>query len=471
MPALNSFAPENRFKNIQLLFSWDYLSLPFFFVLPPSSLIQYSRISVWQSSLKSLTKVEELECLATWKEGSSRYLLGLIQYRHPASYEDRFRCFVYEKIKKERGFAGGLLSPLPNHHTSNNNTDVLFRVSQSGDATCNGLSPHEGSRVLTLRRAPVPKTCQFPSWLQTHKQWHSLDERTTFYFENNELRVSNVTEVGGVSTNLLSMTAVCSQIQENPTLDKVLLVLHTTSQCRSGFICTAIYRREGHIIELQIGSLARRIEDSCTAGHFDPQHQPFITLVSSSPETRQCPNLGQFQVTGLVRNGRRLGEKCSQEFNSLSVGCHTLDTLQFRSECSNTDRIAEYSCHGWWEEMGVSYLITSPLSGSRRFCFIFRENPQSKELGQSEKYRQSPNHFFEDATFSSESPESSDFGRVIMFSSMADSCHRNLRLGVEGSFAFNVTSQGRCNGVNSAISIKSEQAIVILITLFLQLFL
>ncbi len=183
--------------------------------------------------------VEELQCLASWKEGSSRYLLGLIKYQHHASYEERFRCFVYEKIKKglpvvgsvigvggggERSSNGvrGLHHPLSsqqqhhhqdemlmqqpvqlqqqqhqliNHNIMRNNhlmnsfnssasalpsssflssssyplvsspaasslmmdPNIMFRVSQSGDATCNGLSILEGSRTMTFRRGKKHK--------------------------------------------------------------------------------------------------------------------------------------------------------------------------------------------------------------------------------------------------------------------------------------------------------------------------
>lgn len=41
--------------------------------------------------------MEELECLATWKEGSLRYLVGKVHHNHATSNEDRYRCFVYEK--------------------------------------------------------------------------------------------------------------------------------------------------------------------------------------------------------------------------------------------------------------------------------------------------------------------------------------------------------------------------------------
>lgn len=42
--------------------------------------------------------VEELTCLAGWKDGNSRYLVGLVSHHHAISNEDRYRCFVYEKI-------------------------------------------------------------------------------------------------------------------------------------------------------------------------------------------------------------------------------------------------------------------------------------------------------------------------------------------------------------------------------------
>lgn len=149
---------------------------------------------------------EELQCLAAWKEGSYRYFLGLVQYRHHASsYEDRFRCFAYEVISSNGGGGGSgqnvgnirrgelLLSSHHNSHShqqypqtlalgrsrpkpyhgvsmiggtgsgSNSNngssphnlmstSEIVYRVEQSGDATCNGLSTMEGSRTMFLRK-------------------------------------------------------------------------------------------------------------------------------------------------------------------------------------------------------------------------------------------------------------------------------------------------------------------------------
>jgi hypothetical protein len=98
--------------------------------------------------------VEELQCLATWKEGSSRYLVGKIHHNHATSNEDRYRCFVYEKSTVPGVSGTGELNGEGLYHTLEaRDDDVDYRVAQSGDATCNGLfSPMEGSRTMTLRK-------------------------------------------------------------------------------------------------------------------------------------------------------------------------------------------------------------------------------------------------------------------------------------------------------------------------------
>lgn len=110
--------------------------------------------------------VEELECLATWKEGSSRYLVGRLHHGHASSNEDRYRCFVYEKAGQtvqsnlNRAAMGiGAMDhevALPGGPVPEGSAEI-YRVAQSGDATCNGLfSPMEGSRTMTLRKGEYP---------------------------------------------------------------------------------------------------------------------------------------------------------------------------------------------------------------------------------------------------------------------------------------------------------------------------
>jgi len=85
------------------------------------------------------------------------------------------------------------------------------------------------SVLYSMFTGSTPKPCQFPSWAQSH-QWHTLDQRSTFAFDSSTLRVSNSSDPAGISPSTLSMTAVCHQILDNPTLDKVMLVLQSTSE-------------------------------------------------------------------------------------------------------------------------------------------------------------------------------------------------------------------------------------------------
>lgn len=159
----------------------------------------------------SVLSVEELQCLATWKEGSSRYLVGKVHHSHASSNEERYRCFVYEKAS---------LGTEPEYLHGDDGVD--FRVAQSGDATCNGLSsPLEGSRTMTLSKGtlrshgsesglgsglarPVSVTassqakCRFPAWLTGSSQWHTLDYRRayTFHHRNTTLRIANISASG-----------------------------------------------------------------------------------------------------------------------------------------------------------------------------------------------------------------------------------------------------------------------------------
>jgi hypothetical protein len=82
--------------------------------------------------LCSYNIVEELQCLAEWREGSHHYLLGKLRLDHSTTNEEAYRCFIFEKTK--------------NGHTG-------YNVAISGDATCTGVSsPTEGARALVLTK-------------------------------------------------------------------------------------------------------------------------------------------------------------------------------------------------------------------------------------------------------------------------------------------------------------------------------
>ena len=86
----------------------------------------------------SESATEELECLATWSEGSKNYLVAEMNREHVYSDESKYRCFVYEKAGK-----------------GDNRT---VRMAQSLAATCTGLwSPLEGYRTFDMNRGEPHK--------------------------------------------------------------------------------------------------------------------------------------------------------------------------------------------------------------------------------------------------------------------------------------------------------------------------
>ncbi|XP_077285540.1 uncharacterized protein LOC143910818 [Arctopsyche grandis] len=240
----------------------------------------------------SESTVEELECLATWKEGSQRYLVGRVHHNHAMSNEDRYRCFVYEKTN-------GI-----NSHALVQDDDIEYNIAQSGDATCNGLSSAtEGSRTMALKRVPSSWKCRFPSWMTFPGHWHTLDYSSTYSFhqKNNTLRITS--SVGEFKVH-------CAHIRSSSITDtSVALVAHWQRHCVGVFICVAFYRRSAHVTEMQTGRGTNRAEDACSPANFNPSVLHYVTLVTSNPEAKDCPYSGKFTIAGLKihqRNARSL---------------------------------------------------------------------------------------------------------------------------------------------------------------------
>ncbi|XP_056638629.1 uncharacterized protein LOC130446404 [Diorhabda sublineata] len=395
----------------------------------------------------SESAIEELQCLASWKEGSSRYLVGKIHHSHVTSNEDRYRCFVYEKTGSPSGATD----------------DVDYRVAQSGDATCNGLfSATEGSRTMTLKKALPVNKCRFPSWIANSNHWHTLDYSSTYSFhhKNSTLKITNATGI--------DMKVICVQLKQT-TRDEnaVILVTHFTMGCQNGYICIAFYRRDLSVMEMQMGTPTNRREDACNSNFFDKLSLPFVTLVSTSVETQNCPFMGKFEVNNLIRNKeesslskyaqreepkyfdsnfyfrkqrrsiyfeqleytRRRVKRVDEDFDcdsdsngfsNLIIGCVSYDTMEFTVDCPTPNLITSYSCHGRWEENGTNYLITSPNSrsayGIRKFCFMYKE-----------------------------------MNSGVMFSTSAESCSRLVKPGITGELIFNISSTGKCFDTDASV--------------------
>ncbi|KAM7363609.1 argus isoform 3-T3 [Cochliomyia hominivorax] len=231
--------------------------------------------------------VEELTCLATWKDGNSRYLVGLVSHHHAISNEERYRCFVYEKISSlmDLGHFAG-----PSMSTSK---DAEYKLAQSGDATCNGLDSAEvGSRIMSLRKPPVTERCDFPVWFKGPRHWHVLMGNMYKYHSDGSIHIIK-------PNGYMETRALCEQINKQ-TATEMMSVVHYTTGCQSGFMCMVFYRRDTHIIEIQTGKPASRLEDACAPDHFDINKTPFITLLASNPDPQICPMEGLYTLRGAI---------------------------------------------------------------------------------------------------------------------------------------------------------------------------
>lgn len=357
---------------------------------------------------------EELMCLASWKEGSNRYLVGKSDHSLATSDEDRYQCFVYKAW--------------------NNGSSSGFQMAQSGDATCNALySVTGGSMTLMLKKVDTSGSkCRFPVWVGGPR-WHSLDGRTVLHVtrRNSTLKLTSHSSSGPV-------THACLEHYAN-TKHSATYVTRVIHGCTSGYQCVHMLERDDHVLEIIMGKVTPVSSAACNAQYFDPYSTNFTTFVSSSAESLKCPGMGRYEVVGSgvasdmtaaastsrsngaasasgtvigagdVSVGRHTSECDGLPYTSLAVGCSTTDTLVVSNRCSSI----EYSCHGSWEEGGRQYLVVTPTSrsskGVRRLCLVL------------------------------------DHGSAVLsLASSSLSCSRDLTPGLHGLIALNTTSIGAC---------------------------
>ncbi|XP_046980658.1 uncharacterized protein LOC124545759 [Schistocerca americana] len=410
--------------------------------------------------------VEELVCLATWKEGSTRYLVGKLYHKTATTDEDRYRCFVYDRSQRDG--------------------HVTYNVAQSGDATCSGLlSATEGSRTMSLTKVENRHTqCRFPSWVTDHHNWYTLDMKQSYHFshKNATLRITD--------DSAHEVRIVCHSVEKSPpgvdAGQQATLVAHITSGCNSGYVCMVFYRRDGHVIELQQTThLVQAPEEACNPAYLKSA-LPHTTLITVSLRPRKCPFDGRYNIIGggtstksdsdtaqhgLLRSRRQEGSAGAVGGNSadpgtgmgtgasdctdhnlasLDIGCSSGDTMRFYPACGeHPEHSLEYLCHGSWEDNGTNYLIVSPKSrksgGAHHYCFIY-----TKAGGAG-----TPSDFTSSGTTGSDftgkrrrgggvSSSTSASEMRLMLSSVTDYCRRNVVPGVTGESFYNLTMTGHC---------------------------
>ncbi|XP_042217692.1 uncharacterized protein LOC121863236 isoform X2 [Homarus americanus] len=374
------------------------------------------------------SSVEEVECIGHWKEGSTRYFVGRLDVSRTLTDEDRYRCFGWERARE-------------------NEANIDYHLAQSFDATCNGVfPPFDGSKTLRIKKVGSYSGCEFPSWVSSHRRWHALDRGASYSVahHNTTLRLHHAhnsrtqptplglsqedeeegdTERTKVSYAGTEARLVCSQ-QRDTSASRVVLVTHLTTGCSSGYVCTVLYRREGHIIEMQQGSRAIRAVDACHPMFFNASSAPHTTLTSGSPSRRACP------IVGVWTAGK--GE-CGRDVTHLRAGCGALHALQFVHACSTETTKHSFVCHGHWAEGDSMFVVASPHDRpSHRLCLTATSITNSKHSYSSRSSNNSNNN-----------------SRILQVTAHAHSCPRR-HVPPTTTLSFNLTAQGECTVASSS---------------------
>lgn len=298
------------------------------------------RFQACASVLGSESREEQLTCLASWKEGSVRYLVGRLVHAAAKTDADRLRCFAYEQA------------------------DGGWQLAQSGDATCDALSgATEGSRTLRLWPPPMPAghVCSWPEWF-ARGAWQPLGEAGT------PLQV--------LSPDALLMGATRLRCLEPlPALSdpaEARFKVQAMHQCASQRRCLGLLRRAAHVVELRLGDC-------------EQLSRP-LTLVQQRQAGSCGPLLGRLFLLPQAGATAGLLQGCGGH-SVLSWGCgYHQEQLQLLLGCGSD--IHRFECHGSWEENGTRLLVASAVSSQRHYCIAvlaqrvqFAESPPACTQG------------------------------------------------------------------------------------------
>ncbi|XP_012267642.2 uncharacterized protein LOC105692780 isoform X2 [Athalia rosae] len=332
--------------------------------------------------LATESTVEELECLATWREGSTRYLVARLNGERLTTDEDRYRCFIYAKSGRKS-----------------------WNLAQSGDATCSGvLSATEGARTLKMTQSDSPVGCDFPHWVVSAGTWVALDLVARLLTSPRNLTILDQDETRLVCHSVVSSDIPSSSIPQ--TERRITFVAKATRGCKNGYVCLVFHRRDGHVIEMQQSETwSQQSEDACKTSGFNPLSAPYTTFITSEPISQQCPHLGSYKVAswrsyhplddakemllgsdGEHSGGGEEGDAVAQEVKitppsppsptpchqdsvtGLDIGCRSSHRMEFAASCTD-EAFSVYWCHGSWEENGTAYVVAS--TEAARYCLIY----------------------------------------------------------------------------------------------------
>ncbi|XP_053982223.1 uncharacterized protein LOC128892926 [Hylaeus anthracinus] len=320
----------------------------------------------------------ELECFATWKEGSTHNLVARLHAARKTNDEDSYRCFIYQQ-------------------TSNNS----WNLAQSGDAACTGFSVNDAARTYKMKQKSQTEYCKYPSWVVDNKLWLALDRIASRLLTSpHNLTIIDRKETRLVCHSIVSINDRRSHHDMNPDREnQVMYIAKATLDCNNGYVCLMFHRRDDHIIEMQLSEWSQQPDDVCNSSTFNSHSTPYTTFITSDPMNRHCPNLGRYEIVSVIHshtnenaddilgvdgepNMANVAEVQDVRVTStpfpgrcrygsvrrLDIGCKRPDRMEFATSCSD-EAPSEYFCHGTWIENDTAYLVASTDVG--RYCLVY----------------------------------------------------------------------------------------------------
>ncbi|CAG9815224.1 unnamed protein product [Phaedon cochleariae] len=450
--------------------------------------------------------LEELVCLATWKEGSTRYLIGKISQfdRRSASDEDQYRCFIYQRSQENGrtvynvaqlqydivtepssdGRKGQKTAKIHANyrfssrkwHAESNETiissigQIVFEISAL-KVSYSLLSPigahrldHHKTYRFSQRNAtlkimdddpPKPNrqqnfAHQQQNFAQPQQQNFAQPQQQNFAQQQQNFAPQQQNYAQAFAFEEFGFRSQ-DQRREN-------------SEMR--VVCHGILQQQEQKKLQQTENYVENPDEACA--NFDTSTAPYTTLITTTLHPKKCPQLGRYTVAGISTQAEKRKKRqqpvddknivtnqkpdcVSNDYEALAVGCSGSHEMEFRSTCSPES--SAYSCHGSWEENGISYVITTPVSrkstDNLRYCFIYTLAPET------------------DAGVLEGSLGKGVGPPVLRLSGVSESCHRTVVPGVTGNWAFNFTRNGTC--AESDVSNSSQLLVPTLILAVLSL--
>lgn len=331
------------------------------------------------ANVRSSERIDvELECFATWKEGSTHNLVARLHGARKTNDEDSYRCFIYQQ-------------------TSNNS----WNLAQSGDAACTSFSIDDAARTYKMRQKNRPEHCAYPSWVVDNKLWLALDRiGSRLLTSPYNLTILDRKETRLVCHSIVSINDRHNHRPLNPDREnQVMYIAQHTVNCINGYVCLMFHRRDDHIIEMQLSEWSPQPDNVCNSSTFNSHSTPYTTFITSDPMNRHCPNLGRYEIVSMIHSHTNenaediLGVDGEQNIANaaevqdvrvtstpypgrcrygsirrLDIGCKRPDRMEFATSCSD-ETPSEYFCHGTWIENDTAYLVASTDVG--RYCLVY----------------------------------------------------------------------------------------------------